>query len=210
MQLDRSDIDALPPRQRTQLINGLPGYKPALLVGTRHNSLDNLAIISSVFHVGASPPLLGMILRPNPEGTERHTLDNILATGEYTLNGFRVSDAARAHQTSARYPRTTSEFSACGFTAYNQPASGAPFVAEAPLQIACQLREHQMLAVNGTHLLIGEIVWLQLPDGSLRDDGSIDWQMADLPVVTGLDSYHPVGVGIRYRYAKPDTPPEIV
>ena len=51
--------------RRAMLINSLPGYKPAMLVGTSDKaSIDNLAIVSSHFHLGSSPALLGMILRP--------------------------------------------------------------------------------------------------------------------------------------------------
>ena len=68
------ELEALPTRFRGNLINGIAGFKPALLVGTADaQGQTNLALFSSVFHIGASPPLLGLIVRPCPEGTERHT-----------------------------------------------------------------------------------------------------------------------------------------
>lgn len=211
MQLSGDDIAALPRRYRAQLINCLPGFKPGVLVGSAdQNGQTNLAIISSLFHVGASPPLLGMILRPNPEGVERHTLTNILATEQYTLNGFRSEHAARAHQTSARYPRDASEFDQCGFTPRYVDGCKAPFVDECPLQIGLRLREHQCLAINDTHLIIGEITHLALPDEVIREDGSVDLTAMGLAAVTGLDSYHRVDVAMRYGYAKPDKAPEPV
>ena len=78
IKLDAAALEALPSRYRANLINGITGYKPALLVGTASaEGASNLAVFSNVFHVGASPPVLGLIVRPRPEGTERHTLDNI-------------------------------------------------------------------------------------------------------------------------------------
>lgn len=211
MQLTAKDIAALPQRERAQLINCLPGFKPAVLVGTVDaQAQTNLAIISSLFHVGAAPPLLGMILRPAPEGVERHTLENILETEQYTLNGFRIEQAALAHQTSARFARHESEFERCGFTEQYVKGFRAPFVSESPLKIGCQLREHQCLAINQTHLIIGEITHLSLPDNALREDGSIDLNAMRLATVTGLDSYHGVETGERYRYAKPDCKPQPV
>lgn len=207
MQLTGEDIAALPQRYRAQLINCLPGFKPAVLVGTANLSgQTNLAIISSLFHVGAAPPLLGMILRPNPEGVERHTLENILETEQYTLNGFRIEQAAQAHQTSARYPRAASEFTQCGFSECYIEGFAAPFVTECLLQIGCQLREHQHLAINGTHLIIGEITLVTLPDHVVREDGSLNLSDIGIAAVTGLDSYHSVSLGQRYHYAKADTP----
>ena len=98
------------------LINSLPGYKPAMLVGTSDEaSIDNLAIVSSHFHLGSSPALLGMILRPSSERSERHTLQNALASECWTLNSFSIDQAAMAHQTSAPYPKTASEFETCHF-----------------------------------------------------------------------------------------------
>lgn len=38
----------------------------------------NLAIFNSVIHIGANPPLMGFISRPN--SGERHTLENIQET----------------------------------------------------------------------------------------------------------------------------------
>jgi flavin reductase (DIM6/NTAB) family NADH-FMN oxidoreductase RutF len=211
MQLSSEQLAALPRRYRAQLINCLPGFKPAVLVGTADKEGNsNLAIVNSVFHLGAAPPLLGMILRPDPEGTERHTLENILATKSYTLNAVPASHVTAAHQTSARYPRDTSEFTACGFTEAALEQSHAPGVSESPLQIACALQEHQELAINGTHLLIGEVVCLSLADGAVREDGSIDLAALNLAAVTGLDSYHNVAPGQRFAYAKPDQDPHLL
>ena len=117
IKLDAAALEALPSRYRANLINGITGYKPALLVGTASaEGASNLAVFSNVFHVGASPPVLGLIVRPRPEGTERHTLDNILSNGAFSLNHITDRLLPQAHQTSARYPRDQSEFSATGLT----------------------------------------------------------------------------------------------
>ena len=104
--LDRCAIEQLEKRRRAALINSLPGFKQMVLVGTVSPQGDtNLCIVNSCFHVGASPALLGMIIRPAPEGTERHTLDNIVSTRHYSLNAVSTPMAQRAHHTSARFNR---------------------------------------------------------------------------------------------------------
>ena len=100
------ELADMPRAERALLINSLPGYKTGMLVGTCDaQDQTNLAIISSQVHLGSNPPLLAMILRPTSGQSERHTLGNILETRCWTLNGFTLDRAARAHQTSAPYPR---------------------------------------------------------------------------------------------------------
>jgi flavin reductase (DIM6/NTAB) family NADH-FMN oxidoreductase RutF len=107
------DFAGMDQRFRTQLINSMPGVKALNLVGTRDaEGRENLAIFNSIFHVGANPPYLGMVVRP--DSVDRHTWQNIQATGSYTLNAVGADFYRKAHQTSARYNNQTSEFDAVG------------------------------------------------------------------------------------------------
>lgn len=50
---------------RINLINSCSGYKSANLVGTKSsNGISNVAVFSSVTHIGSNPALLGLIFRP--------------------------------------------------------------------------------------------------------------------------------------------------
>jgi len=206
MLLSGSDIEALEKRYRAALINSVTGFKPANLVGTADpDGSSNLAIMSSVVHLGSHPPLLGLVVRPNP--VDRHTLDNILSTGQYTINHVAETIIAQAHQTAARYPKDVSEFDATGLNEHYVEGFPAPFVEEANVRMGMQLREHQELAINGTHLVIGEIVLLDVPDEAVSDDGSLDLGAAGTIALSGLDSYHRTSRVKRMAYAKPDQPP---
>ena len=101
-QFTRGDIDALAQRYRANLINSLSGFKSATLVGTTNGVTNNLAIVSSIVHVGANPPLIGMIMRPHT--VTRDTLSNIKQQGFYTLNHVAVDwvDKAHKHQPAMR------------------------------------------------------------------------------------------------------------
>ena len=91
--------------ERANLINSLSGYKPANLIGTISASKKtNLAIFSSVVHLGTTPPLFGFITRPTTE-VPRHTYENIKAIGVYTINHVQESFVERAHYTSAKFDR---------------------------------------------------------------------------------------------------------
>ena len=83
--LNKNQIEQLEKQERVHLINSLGGFKSVALVGTADkNKNENLAIFSSFFHIGANPPLIGMIFRPSPP--DRDTLNNILETRFYTIN----------------------------------------------------------------------------------------------------------------------------
>jgi flavin reductase (DIM6/NTAB) family NADH-FMN oxidoreductase RutF len=206
MQLDRDGLSALDRRYRAALINGITGFKPASLVGSvSAGGQSNLAIMSSAVHLGSRPPLIGLVIRPGP--AERHTLENILDSGVYTLNHVGEDFVEQAHQTAARYPREVSEFDAVGLTPHWHADFGAPFVAEALVRLGLILREHHPLEINGTHFLIGEIVVLDIPDDCVDSEGSIDLGAAGSVALSGLDTYHVTTPLKRMAYAKPDLPP---
>ena len=109
MKFSAEMIAAMETRQRAAFVNSLSGFKSANLVGTADaEGNTNLAIMSSVVHLGSHPPLLALVIRPG--GDERHTLRNILDTGYYSLNHVTPDIIEPAHQTAARYPAEVSEF----------------------------------------------------------------------------------------------------
>ncbi len=186
-----ADIQQMDKDFRTQLINGLSGYKSANLVGTRSaEGLSNLAIFSSVVHLGADPALMGMIARPFSPTTRRHTVENILSTGFYTLNQVGADFFAKAHQTSARYAEEASEFAAVGLREEYLGDFPAPFVGESLLKIGLKLEEIVPLAINGTQLIIGSVQYLSLPSLALLSSGHIELEALNAVAIGGLDTYY--------------------
>lgn len=190
-------------RYRARLINSLSGFKSANLVGTIDaQGQTNLSIVSSVIHIGSNPPLLGFISRPN--SVERHTLENILQTGVFTLNSVAADFAPLAHQTSARYAKQQSEFDAVGLTPQFETGFDAPFVLESELKMALTLKEHHTIKVNKTEMVVGQVEQIHLPLDALKADGYLDVEAMDLVTLSGLDSYHTTQRLFRLEYAKPD------
>ena len=205
MKLNQSDLDALPQRQRAAFINCLSGYKSANMIGTiGPEGQANLAIVSSVVHLGANPPLLAFINRP--PSVDRHTLEYLTHSGYFTINHVHAGIAAAAHQTSARYAREVSEFSAVGLTAEYGSLHPAPYVAESQLKIGLALRDIKPIELNGTVMVIGEIIEVLLPDNALAEDGFVDLAQMDTVTIGGLDGYYRVEPLFRLSYAKPDQP----
>jgi flavin reductase (DIM6/NTAB) family NADH-FMN oxidoreductase RutF len=197
------DILAMEKHNRTHLINSLGGFKSVALVGTCDaEGHTNLAIFSSIFHLGANPPLIGLIFRPTPP--ERNTYNNILETGFYTLNHIHEGIYKQAHQTSARYDKTLSEFDQTGLNAVYKNNFQAPFVEESHIQIGLVFREKMDIAINNTTLIIGEIVQIYIPEDGLLHDGFVDLEKANSLTCSGLDSYHKTIQLDRLSYAKPN------
>ncbi|MFA0078054.1 flavin reductase family protein [Vibrio artabrorum] len=201
MTLSRQDIQAMDQRERARLINSLSGFKSANLIGTRDKQgLENLAVVSSVVHLGSNPPLFGFIVRPAE--SRRHTLENIVETRHFTINSIGADFVQKAHQTSARYPKTASEFKAVGLTPYYDDMFPAPFVLESALKIGLVLKEQILIESNQTQMLIGEIITIQAPKRAVMPDGYLDLEALDLVTISGLDSYHVTQRLHRLSYAK--------
>ncbi|UYZ64080.1 flavin reductase family protein [Hymenobacter weizhouensis] len=188
---------------RLNLINSITGYKPANLVGTAGpDGTLNLAIVSSVVHLGSNPALIGFVMRPT--SVARHTYENIRATRLYTLNHVHAGIMGPAHFTSANFPREVSEFAACGLTPETLAGFGAPYVRESRIKIGLELLQELPIEANGTILLIGSVQQVHLPDEVLRPDGSLNLDAAETVCVSGLDGYHAARLLARYDYARPD------
>lgn len=199
---NKVDLEGMEQRFRTTFINSIAGFKSLNLVGTVDESgKTNLAIFNSIFHVGANPPYLGMLVRP-PE-VDRHTLQNILDTNVYTLNHVNPLILASAHQTSARYPKEVSEFSACGLTPQYTQQINAPYVEESRVKIGLKLVEKIDVKVNRTVIIIGEIVEIIVDEKAIQQDGFVDLQMLESITVSGLDAYYKTILLNRFSYAKP-------
>lgn len=205
MQYSFSEILNLNDRFRRNLINSVSGFKSVSLIGTVNNSgTTNLAIFSQILHIGANPPMLGILFRP--DSVERHTLENIRQNGYFTINQIQESFYKEAHQTSARYPSNISEFDAVGLTTEFIKDVDVPFVKESNIKMLLKCVDEQTFKINGTILLIGEIQLLTTPDNIISEDGFVDLQIAGSITSAGLDAYYKTEKISRLSYAKADLP----
>lgn len=190
---------------RRDLVNSLSGYKSLNLIGTKNkDGISNLSPFSQIFHVGASPPLVGILFRPHT--VRRHSLENILETGYFTLNHVAEEFYKKAHQTAARYE--CSEFDAVGLREEFLGNFFSPYVKESKVKMGCSLTEHQQIKSNDTVLIIGAIEHVYVDSVGLREDGSLDLESMGTVTVSGLDDYF-IGKRLaRLSYPKPNTFPE--
>lgn len=203
----KEQILHLEDRYRRNLINSLMGARPAVLIGTVNTQgKTNLAVFSQVVHVGANPPLCGILFRP--DSVDRHTLSNIRETGCFSLNILSREYAEQVHQTSARYSVDISEFDTVGLEPEFTNADSVPMVKKAHIKAICNLQEEIPVVSNGTILVIGAVKWLAIDDACLRSDGSVNHYAGKSLAVCGLDDYASLHRVARFSYAKPDRKPE--
>lgn len=201
------DFEALASRYRANLINSIPGFKSVSLVGTVNgNGVENLAIFNSFFHIGANPPLLGMVFRPEGE-VERHTLENIRRTGCYTINHLNKDIVVKAHHTGAKFPSVISEFKACVLTPWYSATHSAPYVKESTIRIGMKLQSEMPVAANNTLILIGAVTEIWLSEDFLSEDGFVDLALAGTLAGSNLDAYYEASRLVRLSYPKPDAIP---
>jgi flavin reductase (DIM6/NTAB) family NADH-FMN oxidoreductase RutF len=202
-QIDLAEILAFEQRYRNTFMNSISGFKSLQMVASANkHGVTNIALFNSIFHVGANPPHIGMVLRP--DGAEHETLANILETGVYTLNNVVSKYYKAAHQTSARYPAGESEFKHCGFTEEYIPNFKAPFVKESNIKLGLALKEVIPVAINNTKIVIGEVQHILLDEELVSVDGYIDLAKAQSTTVAGLDAYYSTTLLGRLKYAKAD------
>lgn len=201
MHITDFDLMQMEQRKRAHLINSVGGFKSVCLIGTKDlEGQTNLAIFNSIVHIGANPPLISFIMRP--DSVERHTLSNILATGFYTINHLNNAIYKQAHQTSARYPKEISEFDATGLSTEFKNNCIVPFVKESNVQLEVEFKERINLSINNTIMIIGQIKNIYFPDDCIQEDGFLDIEKAGSITCSGLDSYHSTNRIERLTYAK--------
>ena len=197
----REDIDKLDKVFRLNLINSITGFKPANLIGTiSKENQENLAIFSSLVHLGSKPPLLGLVTRPN--SVPRHTYTNIIESKFYTINHISDNIIERAHMTSAKFNRDESEFEKCNLEKEYIDDFHAPYVKESECKIGMKFIEEVKIKSNDTILIVGEIINVMIKQDSVAEDGSLDFEKLNSVCISGLDTYYKTQKIVKYPYAR--------
>jgi flavin reductase (DIM6/NTAB) family NADH-FMN oxidoreductase RutF len=187
---------------RANFINSLTGFKSVSLIGTVDaHGLPNLAVFSSIVHLGSDPALVGYINRPL--AAAHHTIENIQTTGVYTINHIDPSFVAQAHQTSAKYEAGTNEFEAVQLVPEFKEGIIAPFVAASKIKYALQLEEIVPIKHNNTFLVIGSITCILIDPSLVQQDGFLALEQAGTLASLGADAYYQPQPLVRLSYAKP-------
>lgn len=198
----KSQINSMDKIFRLNLINSCTGYKSANLIGTSSDeNILNLAVFSSITHLGSNPALLGFIVRPTI--VPRDSYKNILSNKFFTVNHIHVNDIEDAHHTSARYPSKVSEFDMTKFESEYLNGFPAPFVKSSKIKLGCKYLNKYEIKENDTLLMVAEISDIYFENEYLNKDGWLQLDKAKSVAINGLDGYALPSLIDRYKYAKP-------
>ena len=198
------EIKSMSKVARLNLVNSCTGYKSANLIGTK--SLDgkpNVAVFSSVTHLGSDPALLGLILRPAV--VPRDTLKNIKETLYFTVNHITSEIMKQAHQTSASYDEGVSEFDMVNLTEVYLSEIDVPFVKESPVKILCKYLNEYQIKENNTLHIIASIEEIYFEESMEHKDNWLQLDKGNVIAINGLDGYCLPKLLDRFDYARPNT-----
>ena len=202
MHYTRDQINDLEKIKKINLINSCSGYKSANLIGTiSKDGITNVAVFSSVTHLGSNPPTLGFILRPTT--VPRDTYKNILESGVFTINHIFENIIEDAHHTSAKYEEVISEFDITGLEDEYYNDCIAPFVKGSPVQMEMKFIEEYHIKSNNVIHIIAEIKNLYVKDDILKEDGFLDLAKGKVAAINGLDAYAIADNNTRFNYQRP-------
>tara|TARA_A100001011_G_scaffold310474_2_gene327171 strand:- start:32074 stop:32709 length:636 start_codon:yes stop_codon:yes gene_type:complete len=196
------DIKAFSKIYRLNMINSVTGYKSANMIGTKSNSgKENVAIFSSITHLGSDPALLHFTLRPNT--VPRDTYKNIKENKVFTVNHISKHQIEEAHHTSAKYDENISEFDQTLLEPEYKLNWHAPFVKGAPVALGCNYLNEYDITENGCILIIAAIEHIFVEDELLQKDGWVKLESGEVVAINGLDGYVLPQLQKRLEYARP-------
>jgi flavin reductase (DIM6/NTAB) family NADH-FMN oxidoreductase RutF len=204
-EITREEISQMEKIERLNLINSCTGYKSANLIGTKSaDGKPNVAIFSSVTHLGSFPALIGFIIRPTT--VPRDTYKNIRETGFFTVNHITANMIADAHHTSANYELGISEFDKTNLEEEYKNDIEIPFVQGSPVQLYCKYVNEYYIKENDTIHVIASIESLFFDENLQHEDGWLQLDQGNVIALNGLDGYCLPKLVDRFQYARKDTP----
>jgi flavin reductase (DIM6/NTAB) family NADH-FMN oxidoreductase RutF len=191
--------------ERLNLINSCTGYKSCNLLATiSKDGIPNVAIFSSVTHLGSNPALVSFIMRPTT--VPRDTYKNIKETGFFSINHVTANMITDAHHTAANYDLGVSEFDKTNLEAAYKEGIEVPFVKGSPVQLHCKYLNEYYIKENGTIHIIASIEELFFDENLAHQDGWLQLDKGNVVTVNGVDGYCLPKLINRFEYAKPDVP----
>lgn len=203
--ISKDAISKMEKIERLNLINSCTGYKSANLLATK--SIDgntNVAIFSSVTHLGSNPAMIGFIMRPTT--VPRDTYKNIKETGYFTVNHITLDMIADAHHTSANYDIGISEFDKTNLEEEYKNDIEIPFVKGSPVQLYCKYINEYYIKENDTIHIIAAIENLFFDEELEHKDGWLQIDKGNVIALNGLDGYCLPKLIDRFEYARKEVP----
>jgi flavin reductase (DIM6/NTAB) family NADH-FMN oxidoreductase RutF len=162
----------------------------------------------SFFNVfGTNPPTL--IFSPNRrvrDGSQKHTLENVLAHDEVVINMVSFDMVDQMSLASCEYERGVNEFDKAGFTQEASIMVKPPRVKESKASFECKVKQVVQMSEEGgsPNLVICEVVLAHFSEDILDESGKIDQAKTDWVARLGGDWYVRASGDALFKVAKPN------
>lgn len=201
--ITRDDISQMEKLERLNIINSCTGYKSANLIATiSKQGITNVAVFSSITHLGSNPGLLGFIVRPTT--VPRDTYENLKEIGFFTVNHITSDMISDAHHTSANYEIGISEFDKTNLKEEYKSDLKVPFVKGSPVQLYCKYMNEYYIKENDTIHIIASIEHIYYNEDMEHKDGWLQLEKGNVVAINGLDGYCLPKLVDRFEYARPN------
>jgi flavin reductase (DIM6/NTAB) family NADH-FMN oxidoreductase RutF len=161
----------------------------------------------SFFNVfGVNPPIaIFSPARRVKNNTIKHTLENVMETGEVVINIVNYSMVQQASLASTEYAKGINEFEKSGFTPIPSEKVKPFRVKESPVQLECKVNEiiHTGSEGGAGNLIICEILLVHISEDVLDANGKIDQHKIDVVGRLGGDWYVRANGNALFEVEKP-------
>lgn len=199
------ELAGLPDRYRAALLNGTSGLRTAFLGISGHDGQWNAGVFSNVTHVGANPPQMSVLFRP--DNGRRHTLEAYKEQGKLTLCALPSEETERLHYCAADFPSGTFEWEALGGSTVHLKGWAHPVPTSA--LYAVELDWVEAFELNNRCLYtVGAITRVGLSDAvRMNDQGHLIYEKSPA-VASGLNTYFSVEQSQFFPFPSLDTLPK--
>jgi flavin reductase (DIM6/NTAB) family NADH-FMN oxidoreductase RutF len=191
MQFDPQEIDQ---KAIYKLLTGAVIPRPIGWISSiSEDGIPNLAPFSFFNAVGEDPPHV-MFSTVRTNNTNKDTLNNVLATGEFVVNMATEYNVEKMNATSQIVAPEIDEFVFAGLTPIASVNVKPARVAESPIAFECKLVHHYTLENHqhgGATIIIGKIVMFHIDESVWLGDFKIN-----------METYKPVARLAGSNYAK--------
>ena len=187
------------------LLNHLVAPRPIALVSTLSvDGIPNLAPFSYFMAGGLNPPSIAFSPTTNRHGQFKDTLQNIQATGEFTINVVSQGMQDRVNIASLDFDASVSEWEQALFTPASTTKVRPARVAESLMAMECRL--YQIVShgegANAANYVIGEVIYFHIAK-QLMVNGKIDPTQVQYISRMGGNWYDKVSADSMFELARP-------
>ena len=176
LEIDPAETD---PRAVYRLLIGSVVPRPIGWASTvSAGGVANLAPFSFFTVVCVAPPMVSLTIMRKPDGSEKHTLKNVRANGEFCFNVVTRPVWQQMVDSANGFPEDDFEFAETGLTPIPSVKVKPPRVKEVPIHFECKLHQVLELGPKRQALVIGEVVHIHV-DPAVMTGGYIDMRKLD-------------------------------